>query len=393
MLTPGRLSGAQNAQQEKGISFPGGPLGLRRTTGTLILSALALLALTGCPQVMEPGDDGDLPLLDTGNNNTFDGATALALDGDVELAFRGSISGASDLDFYRLGTLSAGDRVRIDVKRTSGDLDAVAAVFDASENVHNFNDDRAPDSSDLNPLIDFVIRGPTGPYFLAVAGLFSTNSTGDYGATITIERGVGVPDPRPQTVFLEWRGGQNVTVENVGTFSLPAFSAADVGLPEAQTTALKDRIQSIVEERYQGFRLIVASSDDNPLPAAPFTTIYFGSNNRRAFAISEQIDSWNQDMSDNAIIFTGSFREAFGGDASVEQMAQAMGNTVAHEIGHLLGLVHTASCNDLMDTTCGNNRILFPQFFSRAALDETTFATGFQDAVSLLTWILGLTGI
>ena len=36
---------------------------------------------------------------------------------------------------------------------------------------------------------------------------------------------------------------------------------------------------------------------------------------------------------------------------SVAAMSQAIANVACHEIGHLLGLVHTQSPNDIMDVT------------------------------------------
>jgi hypothetical protein len=74
-------------------------------------------------------------------------------------------------------------------------------------------------------------------------------------------------------------------------------------------------------------------------------------------------------------------------------MAQAVGNTVAHELGHLLGLVHTADCEDLMDTSCGNDSILVPQHFGTALLDRSVFPLGLQNEAELLDWILGFVGL
>jgi hypothetical protein len=71
-------------------------------------------------------------------------------------------------------------------------------------------------------------------------------------------------------------------------------------------------------------------------------------------------------------------------------MAEALGNTVAHEVGHLLGLVHTADCNDLMDTSCFNDRILSAQQFSTAPIDKSIFPFGYQPELEILSWLIGL---
>jgi len=45
-----------------------------------------------------------------------------------------------------------------------------------------------------------------------------------------------------------------------------------------------------------------------------------------------------------------------------------------------------------MDTTCYNERILSPQWFGTAALDDSIFPFGLQNAPEILSWLLGLAG-
>ena len=359
---------------------------------TATLGILLTLCIGGCPFLPSDTINGEVPLLDEDGNSSFKTATFLSLQDD-RTRFRGAIGSPVDVDIYNLGTLVSGDRLLVDVQRTSGNLDAMAVVFDYREYLHAFNDDRTPDASNLNPLIDIVIRGPEGTYYLGVVPLKGSGSTGEYEVSVEITRGVGVPNPTPQVVFLDWDGGQDVRVENVGTFDLDPFDAGDLGPYTGQTELMKDRIQQVVADRYEDLNLVLLNSDDHALPTVPHSTVYFGGESFEAFAVSEQIDTFNADPTDDSIIFTGAYRDAFFKIPSFEQMATAVGNTTAHEIGHLLGLVHTADCDSLMDSTCGNNSILSAQSFKLAALDDTVFPAGWQDARELLEWALGLVGL
>lgn len=364
----------------------------RAMLGWLIPFTL-LAAVGGCPtqQVDDTGDDTN-----SGDSSDpfVDAVTVdLAADGTAKVAE--SISRSGGFDVFKIPGLNVGDRVIISIETTSGDLDAVAALFDDLENMVAFNDDRASDSSDLDPLIDVTIRGKAGDYFVGVAPFSVGDTAGDYSIDVEVLRQAGDSDPQTQIVFLNFEGGTGILVENVidQPLDLEAFSAADVGLAAGETQALKNRIVELVEDRYAGYDLVVQSSDEFFEPTVPHSTIFFGGFNRSAFAISQQIDTFNQDLNDDAIIFTRSFSNAFSETPTAEEMATAIANTVAHEIGHLLGLVHTKACDDLMDTTCGNDSILRAQEFSRAPLDDSVFPIGFQDSTEILTWVLGLAGL
>ncbi len=358
---------------------------------SLALTPLLLLCC-GCPlpTTADGDDDSKLPKLDQAGNNTLATASPLGLDGASEVRFTGSIDGVTDIDVYALGDVKPGDRLYIDVQTTGGDLDPVAAVFDSREYLIAFNDDRAADGTNLNPLIDIVLPSNEGNYYLGIIAYPDLPTAGDYEVTVQIVRQAGVHTPEGQLVFLDWDGGEHILVPNVGEYNLKVFSAVDVGLSSSSTAALKQRVEEIVAERYAGYDLTVVSSDDGAEPNTPHSTVYFGGADARAFAISEQVDTFNQDPSDATIVFVQSYQGAFQTEPTLEEMAQALGNTVAHELGHLLGLVHTRDCDDLMDTTCFNDRLLSPQSFKVGQLDFSVFPFGYQPAAEILTWLLGL---
>jgi hypothetical protein len=373
----------------------------RRARAEMLLLALLVLCC-GCPLPSANNANSNnngatasnqIQTIDPGTNTSIGAAAPLDLGATDEIRFQSTIHSGSDIDVFQLGTLNPGDHVVADVRRQSGNLDAVAAVFDAASELIDINDDRKADGSDLDPLVDFVIRGAAGTYYLAVIDYPGSNSVGTYIADVRIERGVGVPAPENQVLFLDWGGGSNIVIPNVGAFNLPPFSASDVGLSASSSQALKDRVGQIVKSRYSGFNITVLSSDHDPEPTTAHSTVYFGGRDSQAFAVSQAIDSYNQDHTDASIVFTGSYLAAFSHQPSFDEMANALGNTVAHEVGHLLGLVHTTDGSDLMDTSASNDRILQTQQFKTAALDDSVFPFGWQPARDLLTWTLGLVGM
>ena len=354
--------------------------------GGLAAIVLALCA-GGCPFV--PPDDGSANT-DTAGNDTFNNATKIVLDLNDQAEFTATISSMKDTDVFDLGVLAPGDRLYVDVQTTAGNLDPLAAVFDAREYLLAFNDDRVPDASDLNPLIDVIVHGPEGTYFLGVAPFPESGSTGEYRVVVRVTRDLGILEPEPQIVYLNWAGGQNVLIENVGIFDIAPFDAADLGPYAGRTEELKDLVQNLIADRYEGYNLVLLNSDDHAAPTEPHTTVYFGGDNRNAFAIAQQIDPLNAEQDDNAIIFTDGFRGAFSVVPSLAQMATAISNTTAHEIGHLLGLVHTKDCTSLMDSSCGNDAILFQQVFKLAPIDDGVFPIGLQNSPELIEWAIGL---
>lgn len=356
-------------------------------TVALVGWGVLLILVTGCPTPVPNTNLRMASAVDSNGNDSFSGATSVSTANQSRLLIEGEISSSNDVDVYRLDNLRAGDRLVVDVQQVSGNLDATLTIYGPNQNLQAFNDDRQ--SGNLNPRLDVELLGLDGDFFIAVANFPSSLTLGGYEITVDIERGNGAPPVRPAVVFLNWAGG---TVDSpiFANLTVGPFSASDVGFADSQTEVLKDLVQQRVIDSYAKFNLTVLNSDDHAVPEVPHSTIYYGGSNPQAFALAEQIDPMNRDPSDVAVVFSETFARAFSRQPTLGEMGVAIGNTTAHEIGHLLGLVHTRDCASLMDGTCSNNALLSVQEFREAPVDARTFPLGFQDADELLGWLLGL---
>ena len=360
--------------------------------GFLAIGLQAILPLTGCMGPVDLNDSletsvlaaltqgADVRIVEDQGNDSFATASLFPLVVDEPQAVQGSIDHASDVDVYELGEMFAGDRLVVDIVSDSR-LDAIVAVFDADANLLYLNDDRDYFAGLVDPHIDFVLRRATDTCYVAVASSPSARSTGTYTLATAVMPEVDVPQPQPQTVLLNFDGTAAVEFGGRRPVVIPAFDADTISSSLAgDTDLLIDLILETVREDYAGLNVEVYTSRDGVDPGPDISTIHFGAYDRALLGVAENIDEFNERAIQEGIVFTDTFQVFNVLDPTIEQFAQALANVASHEIGHLLGLVHTADTRGLMDITASLRQLMRDQVFSRSPLENLTFPLGFQDA-------------
>jgi len=322
-------------------------------------------------------------------NDSFSAASVLELSFDELASVGGTIDWAGDIDVFDLGPVLAGDRLSLDVFG-DGRLDPVAALFDADAHLIYLNDDRSFFSGLVDPHIDVVLRRNTERCYLAVASTPGGSTQGRYRLEATLTPDIDFPPPVPQAVLLNFDGASDIEFAGRAPVDIPLFQAGSISSSLAgRTEPLVDLILDAVRDDFVGLDVDVYSSRDEWPPDADMTVIHFGAYDSKLLGVAENIDEFNERPVQEAIIFTDTFAVFNVLDPSVEEYAQALANVASHEIGHLLGLVHTADATGLMDITASLRQLMRDQLFSVSPLESLTMPLGFQDAPATLVDSVG----
>lgn len=364
----------------------------RESTG-LILRTCVVLLLAGCQAVVTPTptpSPSPSPTPDPEPDGSFSTARIVSLAVDDSAVLSGTIDGAGDVDVFNLGAVSAGDEVRVTLRRLTPGLHAALALYDDEGELIAEDTLTSVDDPTADPELIHVVRADSVIAFAAVSHTFIRTSTGDYEITVNITRGGVTPAPKSQLVLLNFDGGQ-VNDPLLGHISVGPFDAGDISaLYEGQTATFRSIIVQTVNENYAGLDIsFVDDAADLPSGSA-YSEIVFGGFSVLAFGAAEAVDSYNGDPTDRAIIFTGSFEpDLFPFDPTAEELAIAIGNVASHELGHLLGLNHVNDATALMDEASPAVTLLDDQKFKSAPLSPSIFPLGLQDSADLLEVTLG----
>lgn len=321
-------------------------------------------------------------------NNDFSAPQSINLPPESMIDITASLSDVKDMDIYDIGAASANEQITV-TANCSSSLNLAAAVFDEQQRLLSCNDDRSW-QMDTRPSLSVVLRHDCQHCYVVIAASPTvTQAQGPYTLRILRET-TTIPAARPQVLYLSFAGGKSVMLPDTTMANIPAFSASGIDPSFANdTAAMEAAILSHIQNHYARFNVQVVSSTQLPTPPNNATVLYFGLYNAQLLGLADNVDEYNTDLTQMAIIFTDTFRLFMPLQPTAEEMAVALANVASHEAGHLLGLEHTQDWDDLMDTTAPADALLKDQEFKTAPLYNQVFPVGLQDGVMLLTETLG----
>lgn len=321
-------------------------------------------------------------------NDLFEEAEVVAIS-DEPRVIRGGIDGITDVDVYDLGPVLPGDRIVVNM--TAADtLDGAIALFDGAGTALLVNDHRNVYLGTSLPFVDVVIQHESSACYVAVSGTPGFNSSGDYALVATRYFPVDLPDARPDVLLLVFNGGKDVRIGSRRPVNVPVFDAGNISSDFAgQTDVMVENVVDQVREDFSGFDVTILSTSEGDEYAPGVTRIYFGTYDEALLGVAEGVDEFNATRSQTAIVFTDTFEAFLRLEPSVERIAQAVANVASHEIGHLLGMVHTDDPSGIMDVTASLSALMQDQSFALSPIYAAVFPIGNQGAVQYLLDTVG----
>jgi hypothetical protein len=358
----------------------------------LIGSCASLLALASCTadlSTLFPSDS--TASTDSNNSNSSDGQSNQTVLGALQTSFsadnaaavRGAVRRSGDYQLFDLGPSERGEEWEVSYAGISASGPFTIVLLDEN--------DRLLQRAIVAPTtpLKHVMRRATANIRVGVGMAYGTYG-GSFDLSVRTRSGVEVPAQAPQLVYLNFGSGKDVRVHLRSGISFSAFSGAMVGSDYAnETDVIRDAIIAVMREDYAAYNVTILTSLDGPAPDQPHATIHFGGQDDALLGLADDVDAYNSDPGQIAVVYTDGFADFASMRLSPAQMGTMIGNVGSHELGHLLGLYHTREPVDVMDTTGSAWDLASGQDFSIAALESSVFPVGYEDSPQLLEDAVG----
>lgn len=330
---------------------------------------------------LDESDGGSF--LETGPNDLLELAERVDI-GNSQRAIRGDLDGPDDVDVYDLGPVAPGDHIEVAFVADES-LAAAVALFDDTGAALLVNDHRNVYLGRQGPFIDLVVRRSSTAAFVAVSPTPGYETVGDYALVVTITPDEPILQPAPDTILFVFEGASDARIGSRQAVTVPVFDAADISEKyTGQTNALIESVLRRVREDYDGFNVTILSTSEGAKWEQSMSRLFFGTYDAELLGVAEGIDEYNSADSQEAIVFTDTFAAFLTLDPTVDEMAQALANVASHEVGHLLGLVHTSDPEGIMDVTASLSQLMVDQYFTQSPLYWQVFPVGFENEVQTL---------
>lgn len=333
-------------------------------------------------------NNGGDTFFETATNDAFQTAELISIP-ESSLVIRGAINSSSDVDLYNMGPVDVGDRIIVDMT-TEDSLNGAIALFDEQGASLLVNDHRNVYLGIQQPFIDIVARRASSAYYIAVSATPGFSANGEYGLVASVETNTAVEPASPDTILLVFNGGSNVRISTRPAVNVPPFDASQIDDSFAgQSDEIIQALVHKVRHDFADFHVTILSTSEGASFESSMTRVFFGTFDPGLLGVAEGVDEYNSTQGQVAIVFTDTFAVFGALEPSVEEMGQALANVTSHEIGHLLGLVHTSDPFGIMDVTASLNQLLIDQSFTQSSIYSDVFPVGVQDAVMLLVDSVG----
>jgi len=149
------------------------------------------------------------------------------------------------------------------------------------------------------------------------------------------------------------------------------------------------RVVERVRADYAEHGVTILSTSEGDTFDGFMTQLYFGTFDPGLLGVAEGVDEFNGTTGQKAIVFTDTFAAFSPLDPTTEEIGAALANVASHEIGHLLGLVHTKDSRGIMDVTASLNELMIDQGFRMSPLYSEVFPVGHQNGGQALLDAVG----